>query len=112
MDARGKGRLIVAERELSQLAADGMTEDGRNDFEAGLTGEAAADWDNPRSGGTILFGKRFAARRRKRQPGRARSPAKSQPCGQWQFGVACLIWVANSFAIIVTLELFSFQSTE
>jgi len=27
------------------------------------------------------------ARRRKRQPGRARSPAKSQPCGQWQFGV-------------------------
>src|ERR1017187_8656503 len=23
----------------------------------------------------------------KRQPGRARSPAKSQPCGQWQFGV-------------------------
>src|ERR1019366_4982212 len=28
-----------------------------------------------------------AARRRKRQPGRARSPAKSQPGGQWQFGV-------------------------
>jgi hypothetical protein len=27
------------------------------------------------------------ARRRKRQPGRARSPAKSQPGGQWQFGV-------------------------
>jgi hypothetical protein len=27
------------------------------------------------------------ARRRKRQPGRARSPAKSQPCDQWQFGV-------------------------
>ena len=26
------------------------------------------------------------ARRRKRQPGRARSPAKSQPCGQSQFG--------------------------
>src|ERR1039457_3278935 len=42
----------------------------------------------PRSiGGTIQFGKRFSARRRKRQPGRARSPAKSQPCGQWQFGV-------------------------
>ena len=30
---------------------------------------------------------RFAVRRRKRQPGRARSPAKSQPCGQWRFGV-------------------------
>ncbi len=27
------------------------------------------------------------ARRRKRQPGRARSPAKSQPGGQWQFGL-------------------------
>jgi hypothetical protein len=27
------------------------------------------------------------ARRRKRQPGRARSPAKSQPCGQRQFAV-------------------------
>jgi hypothetical protein len=27
------------------------------------------------------------ARRRKRPPGRARSPAKSLPCGQWQFGV-------------------------
>jgi hypothetical protein len=27
------------------------------------------------------------ARRRKRQPGRARSPAMSQPGGQWQFGV-------------------------
>src|ERR1035441_4980160 len=38
-------------------------------------------------GGTIQFGKRFSARRRKRQPGRSRSPAKSQPCGQWQFGV-------------------------
>jgi hypothetical protein len=28
-----------------------------------------------------------AARRRKRPPGRARSPAKFQPGGQWQFGV-------------------------
>jgi hypothetical protein len=28
-----------------------------------------------------------AARRRKRLPGRARSPAMSQPGGQWQFGV-------------------------
>ena len=42
-----------------------------------------------KSGGreTIQFGKRFLARRRKRPPGRARSPAKSQPGGQWQFGV-------------------------
>ena len=53
-----------------------------------------------KSGGreTIQFGKRFLARRRKRQPGRARSPAKSQLVavrlggrlqrpGQWQFGV-------------------------
>ena len=29
--------------------------------------------------------KRFLARSRKRQPGRARSPAMSQPCGQWWF---------------------------
>ena len=29
-------------------------------------------------GGTIQFGKRFTARRRKRQPGRSRSPAKTQ----------------------------------
>src|ERR1039458_1163790 len=29
-------------------------------------------------GGTIQFGKRFSARRRKRQPGRSRSPAKTQ----------------------------------
>ena len=33
------------------------------------------------------LGDGFSARRRKRQPGRARSPAKSQPGGQWQFGV-------------------------
>ena len=41
--------------------------------------------------GTITFGKLFAARRRKRRPGRARSPAKFQwwPCAnsQWRFGV-------------------------
>ena len=30
---------------------------------------------------------RAAARRRKRPPGRARSPAMSQPGGQWQFAV-------------------------
>ena len=38
-------------------------------------------------GGTIQFGKRFLARRRKRQPGRSRSPAMTQPCGQRQFGL-------------------------
>jgi hypothetical protein len=31
-------------------------------------------------GGTIQFGKRFSARRRKRQPGRSRSPAKMENC--------------------------------
>jgi len=40
------------------------------------------------------------ARRRKRPPGRARSPAMSQPGGQWQFGVdergkGCLNFVAR-----------------
>ena len=48
---------------------------------------APGDGRTPAIAGTIQFGKRVLARRRKRQPGRARSPAKSQPCGQWQFGV-------------------------
>jgi hypothetical protein len=33
------------------------------------------------------LGDGFSARRRKRQPGRLRSPAKTQPCGQRQFGL-------------------------
>src|ERR1017187_2717980 len=33
------------------------------------------------------LGDGFSARRRKRQPGRSRSPTKTQPCGQRQFGL-------------------------
>jgi hypothetical protein len=36
--------------------------------------------------GTIPFGKRFLARRRKRQPGRSRSPAKTLPCAKGSLG--------------------------
>ena len=59
-------------------------------FAKGAAHVAPSPWGEGRDEGgreTIPFGKRFSARRRKRQPGRARSPAKSQPGGQRQFGV-------------------------
>ena len=49
--ALGGRETISAERELSQLAAGGMTSDGWDDFDGCFTGHALRIGDNPRSGG-------------------------------------------------------------
>ena len=74
--------------------ASGLFDDRLANPVAGFAKDAGrgspSPWGEGRDEGgreTIQFGKRFSARRRKRPPGQARSPAMSQPGGQWQFGV-------------------------